>query len=391
LKVEVDPEGGINYVMNQTSQLLSVPYALYAGNSGSNLNLLGQDYINLTGQTLTINKVDLANDVDGVLPVVNGGTGSSTAPMVGVITAVDATDARLILGLGSAATTDSSDYATAAQGVLADSALQDATVFATAAQGATADAALPAANVSTFGATLIDDADASAARTTLGLGTAATTNALTYGIADTNALKVDQTGDAADNDFAKFTANGIEGRDASEMRKDLDLVIGTNVLAEKAIGIADDNLLEVDQTTSAASGDFAKFTANGIEGRDASEMRTDLGVDALGTFALQSGDITGNIMTKIVQITTSSSESSNATRAHGLTLSKIVGFQAMLNNSDGVLVNENSEKDGAGSTFGPNYFGVTIGATNITVTTSTTSSGNKTLNRTCTVLIIYLE
>ena len=105
LKVEVDPEGGVNYVMEQTSQLLSVPYALYAGNSGSNLNLLGQDYINLTGQTLTINKVDLANDVDGVLPVVNGGTGSSTAPMVGVITAIDATASRLVLGLSTVANT----------------------------------------------------------------------------------------------------------------------------------------------------------------------------------------------------------------------------------------------------------------------------------------------
>ena len=105
LKVEVDPEGGVNYVMEQTSQLLSVPYALYAGNSGSNLNLLGQDYINLTGQTLTINKVDLADDVDGVLPVVNGGTGSSTAPMVGVITAIDATASRLVLGLSTVANT----------------------------------------------------------------------------------------------------------------------------------------------------------------------------------------------------------------------------------------------------------------------------------------------
>ena len=105
LKVEVDPEGGVNYIMEQTSQLLSVPYALYAGNSGSNLNLLGQDYINLTGQTLTINKVDLANDVDGVLPVVNGGTGSSTAPMVGVITAIDATASRLVLGLSTVANT----------------------------------------------------------------------------------------------------------------------------------------------------------------------------------------------------------------------------------------------------------------------------------------------
>jgi hypothetical protein len=89
-------------------------------------------------------------------------------------------------------------------------------------------------------------------------------------------MEVDDT-DAADDDFAKFTANGIEGRDASEMRTDLGLVVGTNVLAQQTIGIADDNLMEVDDT-DAADDDFAKFTANGIEGRDASEMRTDLGL-----------------------------------------------------------------------------------------------------------------
>jgi hypothetical protein len=230
--------------MNQTSQLLSVPYALYAGNSNTKLNLLGQDYISLNNQTLTINKIDLNDDVDGILSVNNGGTGTSTAPMIGVITAADAPAARLALGLGTAAITASGDYATAAQGaladtalqdatafataaqgVLADTALQDATAFATAAQGVTADAALPAANVSTFGATLIDDADAATARTTLELGTAATTNALTFGIADTNVIKVDDT-DAADDDFAKFTANGIEGRDASEMRTDLGIISG---------------------------------------------------------------------------------------------------------------------------------------------------------------------
>ena len=65
----------------------------------------------------------------------------------------DAATARTNLGLGTAATTD-------------------ATAYATAAQGTTADNALPAANVSTFGGTLIDDADAATARTTLGLGTA---------------------------------------------------------------------------------------------------------------------------------------------------------------------------------------------------------------------------
>ena len=124
LKVEVDPEGGNSYIMNQTSQLLSVPYALYAGNSGSKLNLLGQDFITLQDQTLTINKVDLTDDVNGVLTIANGGTGSSTAPMVGVITAVDSPAARAVLGLGTAATSDSSAFATAAQGALADSAQQ---------------------------------------------------------------------------------------------------------------------------------------------------------------------------------------------------------------------------------------------------------------------------
>jgi len=147
LKVEVDPEGGNNYTMNQTSQLLSVPYALYAGNSGSKLNLLGQDFITLQDQTLTVNKVDLADDVDGVLSIGNGGTGSSTAPMVGVITAVDSPAARVVLGLGTAATENATAFATAAQGALADTALQDATAFATAAQGALADTALQDASV----------------------------------------------------------------------------------------------------------------------------------------------------------------------------------------------------------------------------------------------------
>ena len=82
----------------------------------------------------------------------------------------NAATARTNLGLGTAATTASSDYATAAQGT-------------------TADNALAASSVSTFGGTLIDDADAAAARTTLGLGTAATTAANDYA----TAAQADQT------------------------------------------------------------------------------------------------------------------------------------------------------------------------------------------------------
>jgi hypothetical protein len=137
----------------------------------------------------------------------------------------DAATARATLGLGTAATTAATAYATAAQGTKADAALPAASVsvfggtliddvdaaaarttlglgtaattaataYATAAQGTLATNALPAASVSAFGLTLVDDASASAARTTLGLGTAATTAATDYataaqGTLATNAL-----------------------------------------------------------------------------------------------------------------------------------------------------------------------------------------------------------
>ena len=49
-----------------------------------------------------------------------------------------------------------------------------------------------------------------------------------FGIADLDAVRIDDA-DAADNDYAKFTANGLEGRNASEARGDLSVdVAGTD-------------------------------------------------------------------------------------------------------------------------------------------------------------------
>ena len=107
LKVEVDPEGGFNYVAEDTTQLLSVPFALYSNSSGSNLTITGQDFLTISNNEITVSKVDLAVDVEGILPVQNGGTGSSTAPMVGVITALDAASARNVLGLSTVASSGS--------------------------------------------------------------------------------------------------------------------------------------------------------------------------------------------------------------------------------------------------------------------------------------------
>jgi hypothetical protein len=73
LKVEVDPQGGINYTMNQTSQLLSVPYALYAGNSSVNLSVIGQSYITYSGNQISANKIDASNDITGLSAVATSG------------------------------------------------------------------------------------------------------------------------------------------------------------------------------------------------------------------------------------------------------------------------------------------------------------------------------
>jgi hypothetical protein len=62
----------------------------------------------------------------------------------------------------------------------------DATVYTTLNNAITNK--LDASTVSTFGASLIDDADAAAARTTLGLGTAASTNSSDYATAAQGAL-----------------------------------------------------------------------------------------------------------------------------------------------------------------------------------------------------------
>lgn len=61
------------------------------------------------------------------------------------------------------------------------------------------------------------------------------------------------------------------------------LEIGTDVLAQQTIGIANDNLLEVDGTPN--SGEYARFTANGLEGRTESEFKSDFNLE-IGTDVL---------------------------------------------------------------------------------------------------------
>ena len=105
----------------------------------------------------------------------------------------------------------------------------------------------------------------STARTSLGLGTAAVA---ATGISNGN-VAVFTTG-AADNDFLRIDGTSVEGRSAAEVLSD----IGGQ--ASLTFGIANTNAVKVD-SASVADDEYARFTANGLESRSAAEVITDIG------------------------------------------------------------------------------------------------------------------
>ena len=78
------------------------------------------------------------------------------------------------------------------------------------------------------------------------------------------------TSGAADNDFLRIDGTAIEGRSASEVLSD----IGGQ--ASLTFGISDTNAVKID-SSSVADDEFARFTANGLESRSASEVLSDIG------------------------------------------------------------------------------------------------------------------
>ena len=91
---------------------------------------------------------------------------------------------------------------------------------------------------------------------------------LTFGISNTNAVKIDSSS-VADDEFARFTANGLESRSTSEVLSDI------GAQASLTFGISDTNAVKID-SSSVADDEFARFTANGLESRSASETRSDI-------------------------------------------------------------------------------------------------------------------
>tara|TARA_R100000781_G_scaffold73051_1_gene45649 strand:- start:3445 stop:5256 length:1812 start_codon:yes stop_codon:yes gene_type:complete len=83
------------------------------------------------------------------------------------------------------------------------------------------------------------------------------------------------TSGVSDNDFLKVSSTSIEGRSASEVLSDI------GAQAALTFGISNTNAVKVD-SSSVADDEYARFTSNGLESRSPSEVASDIGAATTG-------------------------------------------------------------------------------------------------------------
>lgn len=129
-------DAGVSYTKVETNTLLNAKLDVDGGITVITTAPMGGGNLAYTSGTLNFQPADLS----GL---------ASTASLATVATTGSYTDLLNIPTLGTAAAQETTAFATAEQGLKADSALQDASAFATAAQGALADTALQPAAIGT--------------------------------------------------------------------------------------------------------------------------------------------------------------------------------------------------------------------------------------------------
>lgn len=195
----------------------------------------------------------------------------------------DAAAARTTLGLGSAATQNTSAFDAAGAAAAAQAASQPLDSELTALAGLTSAAnklpyftglgAAALADLSAFGRSLIDDADAATARTTLGLGTASVKNTGTSGnnvplLDGANTWSGDQdftgvavsvatptqAGHAVTKAYADALATGLDVKASVRAATTADITLSGAQTIDGVSVIAGDRVLVKDQSTGSQNG-----------------------------------------------------------------------------------------------------------------------------------------
>jgi len=143
--------------------------------------------------------------------------------------------------------------------------------------------------------------------------------------------------DVADDEYARFTANGLESRSVTEVKTDLSLnnvenvtlstwngsnnittvgtiangiwqgtEIGDNYISSAStwnakqsaltFGIENTNTVKID-SVDVADDEYARFTANGLESRSVTEVKTDLSLNNVENTTLSTWNGSSNITT----------------------------------------------------------------------------------------------
>jgi hypothetical protein len=216
--------------------------------------------------------------------------------------------ARTSLGLGTVAITDSDAYASAAQGELADSAVQPndlATTLNTSATNvllgrSTAGAgAVEEITLTSAGRALLDDADAPAQRTTLGLGSAATSN--TSAFESAGSVSTHAAATSSVHGISAFGATLVDDADAPAARATLGLGSAATTAATNYATAAQGTLAStalqdvVDDSAPQLGGslDVATFSIVSSSARDINITPDSTGNVVLGNFSFDADQTVG--------------------------------------------------------------------------------------------------
>ena len=174
---------------------------------------------------------------------------------------------------------------------------------------------------------------------------------LTFGISNTNAVKIDSSS-VADDEYARFTANGLESRSTSEVLSDI------GAQASLTFGKSSGNALKSEEALT--TNDVLLMGTSHVKGRTYAEFKSDLQIQE--SFIIACSDESSNLTTGTAKVT--------FRMPYNFTLTK-------------VMANVNTAPSGSTITVDINEAGTTILSTKLTI-----DAGEKTSHTAATPVVI---